>query len=597
MGCCDDMVGGGSTRDHMYRKEDLGRDDVKQAPVPGDTACAPLLSHGDMYFEKQIGNHCWVHALNNALGRKELCHSATLRGVRRMVDGIPELSRLHSENPQFARDGNYRWRVIGRYIMETTGLIIRGCGNTWTHENIEGLLTGCESAIITYRGHAVAIRKIDSAWYYLDSMSTGPRGLQAGGEGWTWVYETHEGGTLYKICTVEEEADGGDLSTPPGATRTDQPDQTDRQRDLSDRSARLPEQPPCPTESGRLRGDGHTEASAQLPGPGWRDPHDVAHEPDVGCDPDRIHAEPEITLEDIIMGEADEVEEGEQVHLTGTVDADSTQRDVSTRDGSTCVEEDMLPRLTVATLNVETLYREAGGYGHSVRRVRDVMDDNGFDMIFLTETNATKIRMDQLRRAMAEQNMYYRLGGTPDDVRGVGVMLVWRARAGITVRAQKGKYGKHEGGRGLAAVVSGWGGGKDFLLVGFYGVSNPRDRREEAKEVWKWGSRAISHYRARPSRADGRVVALGDFNAVLDPVRDRGVLADQKRRQREEGDPDLALFVHINGLRDVAEIHGNRGGEAFAFTFKARGGSGGESRLDRIYVGGAGSEGAVVDTR
>ena len=175
-------------------------------------------------------------------------------------------------------------------------------------------------------------------------------------------------------------------------------------------------------------------------------------------------------------------------------------------------------------------------------------------------------------------------------------MIVWRAETEITVRVQEGKYGTHEGGRGLAAVISGWGGGRDFLLMGVYGVSNPRERREEADEVWKWGSRAIGHYRSKPSRADGRVVALGDFNAVLEPTRDRGAIADQNRRQKEEGDRGLAFFVQNNGLRDVAELQRNPNGEAFAFTYRARGGNGGESRLDRVYVGGMGSEEAVVES-
>ena len=87
-----------------------------------------------------------------------------------MVDTTPELRRLHLSIPQFAHDGNYRWRVIGKYIMEKTDLVLRGCGNTWTTGDTERILNDCVRAIITSRGHAVAIRKMGGVWYYLRTV-------------------------------------------------------------------------------------------------------------------------------------------------------------------------------------------------------------------------------------------------------------------------------------------------------------------------------------------------------------------------------------------------------------------------------------------
>ena len=96
---------------------------------------------------------------------------------------------------------------------------------------------------------------------------------------------------------------------------------------------------------------------------------------------------------DLDMGETGEVGEGEKAHLTIPAEDEHVQHNIPT-DKTAGTAEGVALRLTVATLNVETLYMEAGGYGHSMRRVRDVMDERGFDIIFLTETNTTKRRMD-----------------------------------------------------------------------------------------------------------------------------------------------------------------------------------------------------------
>ena len=124
--------------------------------------------------------------------------------------------------------------------------------------------------------------------------------------------------------------------------------------------------------------------------------------------------------------------------------------------------------------------------------------------------------------------------------------------------------------------------GERMLVVAVYGVSDPSNRREQARAVFTEAGRCIRDFRKR--QPGGGVVVMGDFNCVEEGGRDR-----EGGANRADGvDVGLGTFVRANELQDAALQVGAGTLEDGRppFTFRARREDGGASRIDRVYVGG-----------
>ena len=157
--------------------------------------------------------------------------------------------------------------------------------------------------------------------------------------------------------------------------------------------------------------------------------------------------------------------------------------------------------------------------------------------------------------------------------------------SGEGTRGRPGHGGAEErdtAGRWLAVEFT-KGKGERLLVVAVYGVSDPANRREQARAVFREAGGCIREFRKR--QPGGGYVVMGDFNCVEEGERDRGGGAN-----RADGvDVGLRFFVRANELQDAAlQIGaGTLENGRPPYTFRARREDGGTSRIDRVYVGGS----------
>ena len=211
-------------------------------------------------------------------------------------------------------------------------------------------------------------------------------------------------------------------------------------------------------------------------------------------------------------------------------------------------------RLRVATLNVKDLMRQAECFAHSFGLVKAMMEDEGTDVMILTGMEVAYRRRRAAATEAKNAGLCCRLATPPDgvDAGDSGVMVVWRLELGML----PAKTVCHEGGRGVAIRFRQAVGGHEWLMVvGIHGVSNPGANQAAADELWAWTSGQVSRSRTR-ARSKGHCIAImvgGDANAVMDPTRERGVVAALPWEDADEG---LAGFLRGTSHWDAAECMG-----------------------------------------
>ena len=219
--------------------------------------------------------------------------------------------------------------------------------------------------------------------------------------------------------------------------------------------------------------------------------------------------------------------------------------------------------------------------------IDDIMTDEDVAFMVLTETNIAEARVPALRAAMRERGMWYRRSKMTEAARraagggssGTGVLVMWRAGLGLTPTHTE----EHDRGRGVSVRFK-MKGGSSLQLIGLYGVSSPEANRGAADDVWRWTQGQLSKHAVWTRRRGEHPKSIvgGDMNAVMDPTTERGAIQGPRR---EGADPGLAGFLRNSEVCDVADCWGG-GNQAVAraFTFRARHGGGGVSRIDKFYV-------------
>ena len=128
-----------------------------------------------LYQERQVGNYCRKHSINNLIGREIV----TTTEFDQMCDEFDRENRfdtLCSRNQHVYYNYGDRRNIFG-YIMERKGIrtTITGYDN-WRKDAVD-LTTDLEDilgAFVFRDGHVWCVRRYQDKWYLIDSMGGGP---------------------------------------------------------------------------------------------------------------------------------------------------------------------------------------------------------------------------------------------------------------------------------------------------------------------------------------------------------------------------------------------------------------------------------------
>ena len=126
-----------------------------------------------MYHEKQQGNYCMKHAINNLIG-KELCSNSEFDIYCDELDKLNNFEKGVSKSKLFYNNGGIN-NIFG-YVMTKKNINVEfiyypyastnnGIFNTMEMNNLMGF-------IVYNKQHTYCVRRIDNRYYLIDSMSS-----------------------------------------------------------------------------------------------------------------------------------------------------------------------------------------------------------------------------------------------------------------------------------------------------------------------------------------------------------------------------------------------------------------------------------------
>ena len=126
-----------------------------------------------MYHEKQQGNYCMKHAINNLIG-KELCSNKEFDIYCDELDKLNDFEKGVSKSKLFYNNGGIN-NIFG-YVMTKKNINVEFTYYSYEKTNsgiFSNLKTKCLLGFIVYnKQHTYCVRRINNRYYLIDSMSS-----------------------------------------------------------------------------------------------------------------------------------------------------------------------------------------------------------------------------------------------------------------------------------------------------------------------------------------------------------------------------------------------------------------------------------------
>ena len=125
-----------------------------------------------MYHEKQQGNYCMKHAINNLIG-KELCSNKEFDIYCDELDKLNNFEKGVSKSKLFYNNGGIN-NIFG-YVMTKKNINVEFAYYSYEKTNsgmFSNLKTECLLGFIVYnKQHTYCVRYLDNKYYLIDSMA------------------------------------------------------------------------------------------------------------------------------------------------------------------------------------------------------------------------------------------------------------------------------------------------------------------------------------------------------------------------------------------------------------------------------------------